>query len=315
MEARLFWISLACGAYGLLLRQVLKNPSQTSRRTLPLFHALFTGAAGGLGGMLAASYLEQTDNLWTWSLAAAVPGFIIGLIWVRRKSQETESFERLLMEDLEWADTGFSAILLASVIMYGVVQAFKIPSGSMRMTFLEGDHLFVNKFIYGVPIPLTHRRLLVWKLSRPVRRGDIIIFRFPSEDSQSTYYGKDFIKRVIGLPGDKMEIRQKSVFVNGQPLQEPYAQHFDPNIYAPVFSMRSEEIQRQWETGDFARMAGQNLRDNFGPVVVPPHHYFMMGDNRDASFDSRFWGPLPDPYIKGKAWLLYWPFGRLGFAR
>ena len=309
MEARLFWISLACGLYGFLLRRVLKAPREKTLRLLPLFHAFFCGAVGGLLGMLASSYLEQTDHLWTWTIGAAIPGLAIGWIWARKKPKET--FDLLLLEDLEWADTGFSAILLASIIMYAVVQAFKIPSGSMRMTFLEGDHLFVNKFIYGVPIPLTHKRI---HALRAVRQGDIVIFRFPSEDPQNTYYGKDFIKRVIGLPGDTVEIRQKNVIVNGKALNEPYAQHLDPNIYPPVFSMGRGELQRQWESGDFARVAGQNLRDNFGPVTIPRGHYFMMGDNRDFSFDSRFWGPLPESYIKGKAWLRYWPFTRFGLA-
>src|SRR6185295_771539 len=109
----------------------------------------------------------------------------------------------LLKDNLEWADTGFSAILLASFVMFFFVQAFKIPSGSMRMTFVEGDHLFVNKFIYGFPIPLTKKKVAPL---RSVKRHDIVIFRFPSDDPNSPHYGKDFIKRVVGLSGDKVQV-------------------------------------------------------------------------------------------------------------
>lgn len=311
MEARLFWISIGCGLYGLALRHALKTEKPRALVSA-FFHALFTAAAMGLLGMLASSYMEKTESLAAWSLAGAVPGFLMGFVWAMKKSKDAPSFLNMLKEDLEWADTGFSAILLASIIMYGIVQAFKIPSGSMRMTFLEGDHLFVNKFIYGVHIPLTRRSL---PALRPVQRGDIVIFRFPSEDPQNTYFGKDFIKRVIGLPGDTIEIRQKTVYVNGRPLVEPYTQHMDDHTYASVFYMPHEDLQKRWQEGLFAHAAGQNLRDNFGPVSVPPHHFFVMGDNRDFSFDSRFWGPLPQTYIKGRAWLLYWPLNRAGFVK
>ena len=118
----------------------------------------------------------------------------------------------MIKDNLEWADTGFSAILLASVVMFFVVQAFKIPSGSMRMTFVEGDHLFVNKFIYGIPIPLTDKKVLPM---RKVTPGDIVIFRFPAKNKDNPHYGKDFIKRCIALEGQKVQVIDKKVYVDG----------------------------------------------------------------------------------------------------
>ncbi len=160
----------------------------------------------------------------------------------------------------EYAEALIIAVLLALVIRTFVVQAFKIPSGSMLPTLQIGDHILVNKFEYHF-----------W----PIRRGDIIVFKFPQDES------RDFIKRVIGLPGETVEIRGKEVLVDGKPLKEPYA----------VFS-----------DGAFGR---QMERERIGPIVVPPHHLFMMGDNRDHSMDSRFWGFLDESKVKGKAFLIY----------
>jgi len=313
MEARLFWISMGCGLYSIILRSILKHRKNALPRWVPFFfNSLFLAAAGGLAGMVAASYSDQNQKLLWWVLGMTGPGLIIGWLWDYAKPKKGNFLEQLMVEDLEWADTGFSAILLASVIMYAGIQAFKIPSGSMRMTFLEGDHLFVNKFIYGVHVPLTHKNL---PAIRPIQRKDIIIFRFPTDDPENSYYGKDFIKRVIGLPGDTVQVKQKKVYVNGKPLDEPYAQHLDSTRYPQVFFMPKEDFQTLWEKGGLAHAAGQNLRDNFGPVVVPPNHYFAMGDNRDFSFDSRFWGPVPRSYIKGRAWVLYWPLSRFRIAK
>ena len=162
------------------------------------------------------------------------------------------------------------AILLALVIRTFVVQAFKIPSGSMLPTLQIGDHLLVNKFIY-------------WFTD--VQRGDIIVFKFPQDE------GRDFIKRVIALPGDKVEVRGKQVYVNDKPVQESYAVHLDPSMQENPHSPR----------------------DNFSPVQVPAGQLFMMGDNRDYSMDSRFWGFLEIKKIKGKAFIIYWSWDRERF--
>ncbi|NTV13862.1 MAG: signal peptidase I [Desulfobulbaceae bacterium] len=175
----------------------------------------------------------------------------------------------------EYAESIIWALLLALIIRTGVVQAFKIPSGSMEDTLLIGDHLLVNKFIYGIKIPFTDQRIL--KVRDP-QRGDIMVFEYPVNRSQ------DFIKRVIGVPGDEISERDKVVYVNGVPYRNPHEIHKDGLI-----------------------LPGEtNPRDNFGPIKVPENSYFMMGDNRDNSYDSRFWGFVKTSDIKGKAFIKYW---------
>jgi signal peptidase I len=178
---------------------------------------------------------------------------------------------------VEYGEALVVAIVLAVAIRGAVVQAFKIPSGSMLPTLQIGDHLLVSKFLYGIRIPYTAARVL--RLRSP-KRGDVVVFAYPMDDS------KDFIKRVIGTPGDRVEIREKKIFINGEPIDDPWGVHVDPATYPEGY-----------ENGK---------RDNFGPVVVPPGEYFMMGDNRDRSYDSRFWGFVEDARIKGEAFIIYW---------
>lgn len=175
----------------------------------------------------------------------------------------------------EYAETLIIAIVLALIIRTFVVQAFKIPSGSMIPTLDIGDHILVNKFIYGVRLPFTDVTLI--PVTHP-HRGDIIVFRFPKDES------KDFIKRVVGAPGDTIEVKNKELYVNGQRQDERYAIHEDPTRFP-------QTIQE---------------RDNFGPVSIPKDSYFVMGDNRDHSLDSRFWGFVDVSKIKGRAFIIYW---------
>lgn len=177
----------------------------------------------------------------------------------------------------EYAEALIVALVLAFFIRSFVVQAFKIPSGSMLQTLQIGDHLLVTKFAYGVKIPFTN--IMVLEREGP-ERGDVIVFDFPEDPS------KDFIKRVVAVPGDVIEIREKKVFLNGEELDEPYIQHVDASTSVP-------------------------RRDNFGPVMVPENKYFVMGDNRDESYDSRFWGFVERNTIAGKALILYWSWGSL----
>jgi signal peptidase I len=269
----------------------------------------FMAAQGVLTGYWFSAAGGADPSIWMMALLGA-GGYFLGNGWRPRLAWSSNENGVLLRESLEWADTGFSAILLAAVIMYFVVQAFKIPSGSMRSTLLEGDHLFVNKFIYGLRIPYTGKKILRW---RDVQRGDVVVFRFPAESKESQHYGKDFIKRAIGLPGDTIEIKDKRVFVNGQERVEPYTQ-FEDNYFIPGSADVLNDpngFQDRW----VHRHLGENIRDNFGPIVVPPGTYFVMGDNRDRSYDGRFWGPMPDSNLKGKAWLLYLPFRRWKIIR
>jgi signal peptidase I len=183
-----------------------------------------------------------------------------------------------------------TALLLALFIRAYFVQAFKIPSGSMIPTLLIGDHILVNKFLYGTVLPFSDMRVLV---IRKPERGDIIVFRYPEDRS------RDFIKRVIAVEGDRIESRDKVIIVNGEKAVEPFVQHTDQSL----------------------RPAGVEPRDNFGPIVVPKGKFFMMGDNRDQSYDSRYWGFVDMKDIRGKALVIYWSwdsnknwprFGRIG---
>jgi signal peptidase I len=160
----------------------------------------------------------------------------------------------------EYAESLVIAVLLALAIRAFVVQAFVIPSGSMLPTLRIGDYLLVNKLVY---------------LLRPIRRGDIVVFRFPQDET------RDFIKRVVGLPGETLEIRDRQVFIDGKPLQEPYAVYSE---FPPL---------------------GSPLPYHLGPIVIPPGHLFMMGDNRDNSLDSRSWGLLEESKVVGEASIIY----------
>ena len=188
-----------------------------------------------------------------------------------QKSTLREYFESILV-----------AVVLALFVRTFVFQAFKIPTGSMKPNLLVGDHLIVNKFIFA-PVATALERMLL--PMRPIERGDIVVFKFPDEPE------RDFIKRVIGLPGDTLELRNQTVSINGQALNEPYAHY----IFPPAGEGQADAF---------------DLRRRYGPVTVPEGHYFMMGDNRDDSQDSRFWEAtfLPQSYVKGRALFIYWSF-------
>jgi len=175
----------------------------------------------------------------------------------------------------EYVEAALWALALTLFLRAFVIQAFRIPSESMRDTLLVGDFLFVNKFEYGPKVPFTNIRL---PGLREPRRGDVIVFQFPQDPS------KDFIKRAVAVGGETVQIENKVVAVDGKPLSEPYAIHTDPDV----------------------RPGGFESRDNYGPFTVPAHELFMMGDNRDNSNDSRFWGTLDMNLVKGRAMFLYW---------
>ena len=191
----------------------------------------------------------------------------------------SEGFEKSAVR--EYFESIVIAVILALFVRTWVVQAFKIPTGSMENNLLIGDHLLVNKFVFG-PTPLAIGRKVL--PVRPIRRGDIVVFKYPDEPD------RDFIKRVIGLPGETIELRNKKVHVNGQPLEEPYVHFLTP------------------PSTEYQEVTSSDLRERFGPVTVPPDQYFVMGDNRDNSQDSRYWGFLPRHYVKGKALLIYWSY-------
>ncbi|MFB0566219.1 MAG: signal peptidase I [Candidatus Aminicenantaceae bacterium] len=168
-------------------------------------------------------------------------------------------------------------------VMTFVVQAFQIPTGSMESTLLVGDFLLVNKLVYSNSAFSFEEKIMPRKY---LERYDIVVFKYPKELS------KDFVKRVIALEGEKVEIKDKQVYVNDQPIPEDYKIHRDNKIYSKT---------EYFHYDDF-------IRDNYGPVIVPPGHCFVLGDNRDNSMDSRYWNFLPLSYIKGKPWLIYFSY-------
>ena len=183
-----------------------------------------------------------------------------------KKSVVREYFESLVI-----------AVILALFVRTWVFQAFKIPTGSMENNLLIGDHLIVNKMQFAPT--MTRAEALVMP-RREIRRGDVIVFKFPQDPD------RDFIKRVIGLPGDRLELHRKKVYINGTPIDEPYVHFLEPpSTSGPP---RTDDV-----------------REEYGPITVPAHQYFMMGDNRDNSEDSRYWGFMPESYVKGQALFIY----------
>lgn len=332
MEEKLFWVGILVGLH-LLLSEDFKKKNKFEDSKFSLFwHRTFLAIFAFSFGLLLAVVFDNRNGEIVTAQLFTFKQVIIGLVasmlgWIyvdlpfakfNREKKDKEPPE-YIKKDLEWSETLFSAVIMASIVMYIFLQAFKIPSGSMRVTFLEGDHLFVNKLIYGVRIPFTEKKLL--KL-RDIERRDIVIFRFPSEDPDEfqcggRQYGKDFIKRVIGLPGDTVEIKDGVVIVNGQRQEdENYAQFTDSMRY-PKASGRIpiETFQKYWENRETGKLFSEYIRDNFGPVTVPQKNYFVMGDNRDRSCDSRYWGPVPEINIKGKPLVIYWPPNRIGLPK
>ena len=188
----------------------------------------------------------------------------------------------------EYIEAILIALLMALLIRTFIVQAFKIPSGSMEKTLLIGDHILVSKFSYGthIPneIPFINTKLFddIVLFSSVPERGDIIVFKFPKDET------RDFIKRVIALPGDLLEVRRQKVFINNKPYEDARARHTESPSDSPLVP-----------------------RDDFGPILIPEGHVFVMGDNRENSQDSRYWGYLNVKKIRGKALIIYWSWDKI----
>jgi signal peptidase I len=209
-----------------------------------------------------------------------------------RKSATRDTFESLVV-----------TVILAVFGTTFVLQAFKIPTGSMEETLLVGDHLLVNKFIFA-----NHRgwwsHLLPY---REIRRDDVIVFKYPGTENESQEPGEHFVKRVIGLPGDHIRIVNRKVFVNGQELSEPFVHHAFPDQPRPGDNFPPADPTDL----SGATLAWQEEIQNYvkgGELVVPPGNYFAMGDNREESWDSRFWGFVPRQLISGRPLFIYWSY-------
>jgi len=194
----------------------------------------------------------------------------------KRKKREISTFR-------EYFELIVETAIFVFFVMAFVVQAFQIPTGSMEPTLLVGDFLLVNKMAYVQPVYDWEKAILPRK---DIRREDIIVFKYPRELT------KDYVKRVIGLEGEKIEIRDKQVYINDNPISENYKVHIYDQVYTKDEYYQYEDV----------------IRDNYGPVEVPPGHCFAMGDNRDNSHDSRWWGFLSLNYVKGRPWIIYFSY-------
>ena len=202
----------------------------------------------------------------------------------------------------DWLKSLLIALAIFLVVRTFVVEAFKIPTSSMESTLLVGDFLLVNKAVYGGHIPGTD---LSFSGLRSPRRGDVVVFHPPHDPE------RNYVKRLVGLPSDTLEMRDKGLYVNGQHVPEPYAQHVDN---------RGDRIHpdMEWQSNHLIAAPPPEYhptRDNWGPLVVPDAHYFMLGDNRDNSEDSRYWGFVSRDQIEGRPWLVYYSQAPYGAAR
>jgi signal peptidase I len=225
---------------------------------------------------------------------------------------------------LEYSKSFFPVILIVFLLRSFLVEPFKIPSGSMIPTLLVGDFILVNKYTYGIRLPVINMKVL--DVNQP-QRGDVMVFRYPENPSL------DYIKRVVGVPGDKVVYRDKRLSINGQPLPTEYDadfRYFDEKGRLvsteryretlgqhnhPILVIPSDPPLKLMGTPQFPQHENCEYNADGIQCVVPPGHYFMMGDNRDSSSDSRYWGFVPERNIVGKAFIIWWnfsDFGRIG---
>ncbi|MBC7393555.1 signal peptidase I [Variovorax sp. LG9.2] len=233
---------------------------------------------------------------------------------------DVKARERLLMQPwwLDWTAGLFPVILVVFLLRSFLFEPFKIPSGSMMPTLLTGDLILVNKFTYGLRLPVINTKLTD---GTPPARGDVMVFRYPPQPSL------DYIKRVVGLPGDEVAYLNKKLTINGKPIsKDAVPEYFDEEAMRYLKEYKEDLVGRQhYLLNDDSRRAGlseaeimtfpnrENCRYSVDGVVckVPEGHYFMMGDNRDNSLDSRYWGFVPDKNIVGKAFFIWMNFGNL----
>jgi len=324
MEGKLIVLGSLCLVWTLAYK--LLRPTEGAPGYLAKFRILHValGVVGGMVvGLVLSTFTGRADAQTGYALVGALVGAVL-LGGYALSLRDPAKVGAVIKSDVEWGDTGWISLYAAAAIMYVLVQMFEIPSGSMLPTLQIRDRLFVNKLIYGVKVPFTRNtRLLRF---REVQRGDIVVFNCPQEAltraERERHIQKDFVKRCVAVGGDTVHIVDKRLYVNGDVVPDRYAVFWDTHTIYPTrpdLYKSSEEYQRAWEQGYFAvvaeRIGAQVFRDNFGPVVVPPGYFFVMGDNRDYSFDSRFWGPLEARELKGTPLIIVWPPRRIGMPR
>jgi signal peptidase I len=231
----------------------------------------------------------------------------------RNLAARTEELQRLIDEHLsKFKKSGLRqnveslliAIALALFIRTFIVQPFKIPSGSMIPTLLIGDHLLVSKFIYGTEIPFTDKRILPFS---DIKRGDVIVFTYPNYENDPSKKGVDYIKRVIGIPGDSIDVRGRNLYINGEEIPIKFLGDFQDERSGVAYDRYEENLLGKKHLVIYLKGKGATEKGSYLPVVrVPERQFFVMGDNRDNSQDSRFWGYVPIENIAGRAFIIHW---------
>ncbi len=328
MEQRLFIAACIMYLFSWISKRLFRKNKLDNKKSFAYWNSIFLWLILGCAYYIISFIVDNTNPVmlntgisikkiltWIAIFGVGIYGFFYAL------QGKAERRDKIIKANMDWANTVYFAGFVASIVMFFFVQAFKIPSASMYNTLQIGDHLFVNKAVYGFRIPLTQIRFGQFK---PIQKGDIIIFSFPATTKNQIncggpQYGRDYVKRVVALPGDKVEVKEGSLYINDQkePLHgyevfrikdrlEPVVSVGDSSN-KDLFQIPQEVYQQLWESRKLEHELGISLRDNFGPVIVPEGQYFAMGDNRDDSCDSRFWGPVPRENIKGTAWFIHWP--------
>ncbi len=317
MEQRLFLVACVMYAFTLATRWLKKKDKLSSAKAFAGWHAIYLlcilSCACYMLLFIMGGGTAENISVSKMGFCLFVVVLYAGYGYFSVFKSKSEQKEIILKKNLEWCNTVYFAGFVASFVMFFFLQAFKIPSESMQNTLMVGDHLFVNKAAYGFRIPFTNIRFGEFN---PIKKEDIIVFQFPAKDRKQincgeSQYGRDFVKRVIALPGDTVEVKEGVLLVNGEEVpQQGYERYENVSRIAHQPEEDLDLYQQVWENHQLDNYYGMYLRDNFGPVKVPEDHYFGMGDNRDNSCDSRFWGPIPRENIKGKAWFIHFPFSR-----
>jgi len=318
MEEKLFIIGVIALIFALVTKFLQKKNVLKKKIFFEIWNVAFALITGGLVFYLI-NFMKTNGvegGLGAKGFALITVLSVAGAWYLAHKAAKADEkqSQALYASVLDWANTIYFAAFAAAFIMFFFMQAFKIPSASMRDTLKEGDNLFVNKITYGIRLPYGQKRVIKFN---KIKRYDVIVFKFPAEDAQQIncggpQYGRDFVKRVIGLPGETVEVKNKVIYINHAPLPSfPYEKYEDLDRHEMPMPMSPQEYQTLWENRQLENELGIYLRDFFGPVTLGPNEYFVMGDNRDESCDSRFWGPVPEANVKGKAWFVHWPLSRI----
>lgn len=324
MEQRLFIVAVIMYVFSWISKKLFAKNKIAEGFEFGLWHALFLFIILNAAHYVLSFVINSGSSVGTNSFLSVknmlissiiVISSVFGFYYAKGKKEKRES---IIKADLDWANTVYFAGFVASIVMFFFVQAFKIPSASMENTLLVGDHLFVNKAAYGFRIPFTDKRILE---INEIKKGDIVVFSFPAETKEQIncggyQYGRDYVKRVVALPGEKVEVKNGILYINDQEVPlEGYELYENIIRLESKHSFPQDVYQQLWESRKLEHKIGLSLRDSFGPVVVPEGQYFTMGDNRDNSCDSRFWGPVPRENIKGTVWFIHWPLKRIGVVK